>query len=56
MTKQEQKEYEKQERNTFLYGFTIGMLIMSQIAGILCSASYDHEIPKRWAIAKIWSK
>lgn len=55
MTKHEQKEQAKQERNSFLYGFTIGMLIMSQIAGILCNASYDHEIP-RWAVAKIWSK
>ena len=38
---------------TFLYGVVIGMLIMSQIAGILGSAGY--EIPKRYTIARLWS-
>lgn len=44
---------EKHERNVFLYGFVVGMLIMSQIAGILGSAGY--EIPQRYTIAR-WSK
>jgi tetrahydromethanopterin S-methyltransferase subunit B len=42
------------DEKTFLYGVVIGMLIMSQIAGILGNAGY--EIPKRYTIAKLWSR
>lgn len=38
----------------FLYGVVVGILIMSQIAGILGSAGY--EIPKRYTVARLWSK
>lgn len=43
---------EKHERNVFLYGVVIGMLIMSQIAGILGTAGY--EFPEKYTIAR-WS-
>lgn len=45
---------EKIEDNQLLCGVIIGMLLMSQIAGILGSAGY--EIPKRYTVAQIWSR
>lgn len=47
-----QDEQDKHERNMFLYGVVVGILIMSQIAGILGSAGY--EIPTKYTIAR-WS-
>lgn len=42
------------ENKRFLLGVFMGILIMSQIAGILGSAGY--EIPKRFTVARLWSK
>lgn len=42
------------DEKTLLYGVAIGVLLMSQIAGILGNAGY--EIPKRYTVARIWSK
>lgn len=37
----------------FFYGLAFGILIMSQIAGILGNAGY--EIPAKYTIARLWS-